>query len=127
MIRSPAYVLDLPMPDNVANSRTHWRSRSKLKKKYRAQLDELQNAGLIPPPPKTPLPRVTVRSLMRLGNAMDDDNAIARHKPILDWLKTRGYIADDRRKCLRWESFPEQIVRRTGDYRIEITITPAID
>jgi hypothetical protein len=127
VIRSPAFVIDVPMPDNVANSRTHWRTRSKLKKAYRAQLDERQNAGLIAPPPRTPLARVTVRSVMRLGNPMDDDNAIARHKPILDWLKTRGYIVDDRRKCLRWEALPEQIVRRDGDYRIELTITPVND
>jgi hypothetical protein len=117
----------LPMPDNVANARVHWRDRSRLKKKYRARLDELQAAGLIPPPPAEPYARVTVRSLMRLGNAMDDDNAIARHKPILDWLKTRGYIADDRRKCLRWETFPEQIVRRNGDYTIELTLTPVTE
>jgi hypothetical protein len=62
---------------------------------------------------------------MYLGAAMDDDNAAARHKPLLDWLKTRGYIAADRRKCLRWESFPEQIIRRNGHYHIELTITPA--
>jgi hypothetical protein len=127
MNRSPAFVIDFPMPDNLANSRTHWRTRSRLKKKYRAQLDELQNAGLIAPPPRHPLAHVTIRSVMQLGNPMDDDNAIARHKPILDWLKTRGYIVDDRRKCLRWEFFPEQIVRRDGNYRIELTITPVND
>lgn len=110
------------MPDNVANARVHWRARQRLKTRYAALLDELQSIALIPAPPISPLSKVTVRSTMYLGNAMDDDNAAARHKPLLDWLKTRGYIADDRRKCLRWESFPEQIVRRTGHYHIELTI-----
>ncbi len=61
---------------------------------------------------------------MYLGGAMDDDNAMARHKPLLDWLKTRGYIADDRKKNIVWEGLPEQIVKRDGNYRIELTITP---
>lgn len=41
-----------------------------------------------------------------------------------DWLKTRGYIVDDRRKCLTWAGFPEQVVARKHVYRLEITIHP---
>jgi hypothetical protein len=37
---------------------------------------------------------------------------------------TRGYIAGDRRKNLRWEAFPEQVVKRDGNYRLVLTLTP---
>ena len=80
---------------------------------------------MIPSPPKLPFQKVQIRSVMQLGNHMDDDNAMARHKPLLDWLKTRGYIADDRRSVLRWEGFPEQIVKRNGRYSIILTLTDA--
>lgn len=109
---------------NKASGRSHWRYVYSAKKKYQRQLDELQQAGLIALPPAEPIARVKVKSVMHLGNHMDDDNAIARHKVLIDWLKTRGYIVDDRRKNLQWESLPNQIVRRNGDYRIELTITP---
>lgn len=120
----PPIVVVVPMPDNIANSRMHWRARDRVKKEYAACLDDMQNCGLIPSPPKAPLQKATVRSVMQLGNAMDDDNAVARHKPVLDWLKTRGYIVDDRRANLRWESFPEQRVKRNGRYSITLTVTP---
>lgn len=119
-------ILTAPMPDNINSNkgRTHWRARDRLRKEYFMRLDDLQGCGLIRPPDRI-LRRVTIRSVMYLGNYMDDDNAVARHKPLLDWLKTRGYIVDDNRKYLRWEGFPEQIVRRNGEYRIELTITEA--
>ena len=118
--------LTVPMPDNIANSRMHWTRRMRIKQQYAKQLNELQSIGIIPPPPAVPLPHVTVRSVMYLGGPMDDDNAVARHKPLLDWLKRAKYIVDDRRKCLRWEKFPEQVVRRNHQYRIEITITETL-
>jgi hypothetical protein len=55
---------------------------------------------------------------------MDDGNAMNRHKWIEDWLTTRGYIVDDRKKNLEWEGFPEQIVKRDGNYSITLTLTP---
>ena len=42
----------------------------------------------------------------------------------LDWLKTRGYIVDDKRKHVRCE-VPEQIIQRGLYYRVRITLTPA--
>ncbi len=61
---------------------------------------------------------------MHLSNQMDVDNALRRHKWILDWLKTRGYVVDDSPKHLEWVSFPEQRVKRDGNYRVELTLTP---
>lgn len=122
------FQFSFPMPANVTNAasgKSHWRSKHNERKKYFARLDEMQNAGLIPPPPKFPFTYVTLSSVMHLGGAMDDDNALARHKPILDWLKTRGYIADDRKKNITWESLPQQHVKRDGNYRIELTLKAA--
>src|SRR5690242_5225455 len=119
--------LVVPMPANLANrdsGRSHWRVRHTEKRRYWAMLDERQRCGLIPPPPATAFSRVRLSSVMYLGGAMDEDNAMHRHKPVLDWLKTRGYIVDDRKRVLTWAGFPEQIVKRGQEYRIEITLTP---
>jgi hypothetical protein len=117
-----------PMPPNLTNTvgrgSNHWRAKYATRKTYIARLDELQNAGLLPPPPTLPFKKSLVSSVMHLGAAMDDDNALARHKVILDFLKTRGYIVDDRKKNLVWHSLPEQVVKRMkdGGYRIELTL-----
>jgi hypothetical protein len=120
---SAPITLTLPMPPNLGNARMHWRTKLEAKRAYFAELDWRQGAT-IPDPPGVPFSRCRIRSRMLLGGAMDDDNAMHRHKWVLDWLKTRGYIVDDRKKCLTWEAFPEQIVKRDGKYRIELTLTP---
>jgi hypothetical protein len=123
----PPIVIVAPMPENPQRhgKSNNWRARDQLRKKYFARLDELQAVGLLPAPPQTPFQKATIHSVMNLGGAMDEDNAMFRHKPLLDWLKTRGYIVDDRRSCLRWEALPEQIVKRDGRYQITLTITAA--
>ena len=79
----------------------------------------------IPPPPAEPLGRVVVTSHMVLGAAMDDDNAKARHKWLLDWLVNAGYLVSDRRRFLRWTGDPEQTVTRKQAPHIRLTLTPA--
>ncbi len=121
-------ILELPMPPLLTNSNRgrsrHWRSAHREKLAYWETLDILVMAKKIPRPPETPSARVTLRSVMYLGGAMDDDNAAARHKWAVDWLRERGYIAGDRRSNLRWEGFPEQVVKRDGHYRLVLTLTP---
>lgn len=121
-----ALKLTVPMPENIANaSQRGWRGLHARKVRYFRQLDEMQGAGLLPPPPKRAFPKATIRATMYLGAAMDDGNAMHRcEKWPCDWLKTRGYIADDRRSCLTWEGLPAQVVKRDGNYRIELTLTP---
>lgn len=118
--------ITVPMPPIMANRRTsnHWRAIYDVKRKYWAELDQCVLARLIPSAPPVPLSRIAVHSVMYLGGAMDDDNAMHRHKWIFDWLKKRKYISDDRRKNLQWEGLPEQVVRRDGNYRVELTLTP---
>lgn len=119
--------LTLPMPELQTNSKRgrsrHWRAIEREKNAYWELLDYYALARRIPPAPATPIARATLRSVMHLGAAMDEDNAVARHKWPIDWLRKRGYIAGDRRIALRWESFPEQVIKRDGNYRLVLTIT----
>ena len=122
--KSPALVITLPMPLNIGNgSHGHWRTRLNQKQAYFKALDTLQAAGKIPAPPKEPLDRATVDSVMHLARQMDVDNAMRRHKWPLDWLRTRRYIVDDSPTHLSWTSFPEQRVKRNGDYKIVLTFS----
>lgn len=127
-MKTAAVVLAFPMPGNVTNSGAgrsrHWRATHREKLAYWRQLDTLQLVGQLPPPPVEPFACVALSSVMYLGHAMDDDNAMARHKPVLDWLRRRGYVANDTKKNLRWTGLPEQRVKRGQAYRIELTITP---
>lgn len=120
------YVIRVPMPTNLANrgrgSSRNGLQLSREKKRYLAQLDTLQAAGLIPEPPLTPWPKARIASVMTLWAAMDDDNAMVRHKWPCDWLKTRGYIVDDKRKCLTWAGFPEQRIDRKEPAHMTITL-----
>ncbi|MHB1097817.1 MAG: hypothetical protein ACYC3F_16785 [Gemmatimonadaceae bacterium] len=128
----------VPMPPNVTNrtrGSTHWRRAHREKAGYWETLDTMCGPKswtvrgakgdvtyMVPSPPKQPWTFATIRSVMHLGGAMDDDNALARHKPLLDWLVKRGFLENDRKKNLAWAGFPEQVVKRDGNYRIEITL-----
>jgi hypothetical protein len=126
--------LVVPMPPNIGNgSHGHWSSRYREKNAYWRVLDLLTGKrGLIgrerffsiPRPPQQPFAKASIRSTMYLGGAMDDSNAMRRHKWVEDWLVTRGYLVDDRKKCLTWEGFPEQVIKRDGNYRIVLVLTP---
>lgn len=105
--------LTVPMPMNLANgSHGHWGQRHRDKIAYWDKLDMLVYAKRIPPAPPQPFARTSISSTMHLGAAMDDSNAMRRHKWVEDWLTTRGYIKDDRKTALRWEGFPEQVITR---------------
>lgn len=116
--------ITVPMPLNIANgSHGHWGARHGAKVAYWTALDARQNAGLIPPPPRRPFAKASLHSTMHLGAVMDDGNAMRRHKWVEDWLTTRGYIADDRKKVLKWVAFPVQVVTRNGERKIELVLT----
>jgi hypothetical protein len=118
----------LPMPENLTNrksGRGHWRTIHSEKRKYQAMLDVLQSGGIIPPPPPAPLPKARLTSVMTLGGAMDDDNALARHKVAIDWLVKRGYLASDRRTCLTWTGLPTQRISRKNAPCLELTLEAA--
>lgn len=133
-----ALVFVVPMPPRLMNRRgegSHWRTLHREKLAYWTTLDALASFGarvtgagwcgfVVPAPPAAPLDRATLASHMVLGAAMDDDNAMTRHKWVVDWLRTRGYIVDDRKRRLTWAGFPEQTVSRKETPRITLTLTP---
>lgn len=127
--------LTVPMPVNIANGRMHHMVKHRTKVAYWRELDllaQLDRSRIldrtntpcrVPEPPASPLSPVRIDSVLYLGATMDDDNALARLKWVADWLKTRKYIRDDKRPHCRF-TVPEQIVKRDGNYRVELTITP---
>jgi hypothetical protein len=125
---SAPLTLTLPMPPTLTNSgkgrSRHWRALEREKEAYWLLCLAEKQHKRIPPPPATPIHAATLRSTMYLGGHMDEDGAVSRHKWALDWLVTHKYLRTDRRTGLRWEAFPEQIVKRDGNYRLVLTITP---
>lgn len=117
--------LVLPLPPNAANSRRHWRVALKDKKAYWGVLDAMWVARMIPPPTRNLLDgpaRISVTYY--IWNPMDDDNAMARLKPLIDWLVGAGYLPGDSRKVLKWAGIPEQVIDRKRP-RVEIEISEA--
>jgi len=115
----------MPMPENLANARLHWAVKDKARKAYWRHCDLLVQGQILPPPPAVPLPKATLSVRMTLGNAMDDDNALARCKWAIDFLVKRKYIVDDSRKHLRLAGLPEQIVSRKNAPCLELTLVAA--
>jgi hypothetical protein len=94
--RSTDLVFEVPLPDNLANGRTHWRMKAKRKTAYYEAMDLCVQLNFLPAPPVAPLVKPVAEITMRTVRAMDHDNAHARLKWVLDWLQTRGYIVNDR-------------------------------
>lgn len=115
--------LELPLPVNLANARMHWRVKDRERKAYRATLDLLLAAKRLPSPPVAPLSPIVIRPALYVWSQMDDDNALARVKWAADWLKTHGYIVDDKRPHCRF-TIPEQVIDRKNQ-RLVLTLTPA--
>lgn len=111
--------LVLPLPENLANARLHWRAKLARKKAYWRKLDLIRPA--LPPAPPAPLARAEIRATLYLYNPMDDDNAMARLKWAVDWLAGL-YIAGDARKALKWVGIPEQVIDRKRP-RVELVIS----
>jgi hypothetical protein len=111
------------MPPNLTNGRMHWRTLHRKRTEFYAACDAKQLTGELPPPPTIPFLRATASVTMYLGSEMDDENCAARTKWCFDWLKTRGYILDDRRKNLYRSGFPVQRIKRDKNYRVEVSLT----
>lgn len=113
-----------PLPPNMANGRMHWRVKHKAKQEYEEQMTILWALQRIPRPPK-PLPRrVTITATLYVHNPMDDDNALARLKWLVDWLVNWEYLPGDSRKHIQWAGIPGQVVDRKNP-RVELELTAA--
>lgn len=115
--------LTVPLPPNLANARMHWRVKLKAKKAYWETLSMLANMGKIPAEIVSRPPRARIAVTLYLHSPMDDDNAMARVKWILDWFVTNGYLAGDSRKHLEWDGLPKQFIDRKHP-RCVLTLTP---
>lgn len=118
-------IFRMPLPLNLANARLHHMVKHRAKVEYWRHLDLLQAGGILPPPPKVPLAKAIMTAHFTMPNAMDDDNAMARAKHAVDWLKTRGYIVDDSRKYLKWGGIPTQRISRKNEPCLELTLEAA--
>lgn len=118
--------LTLPLPPSRGNARGHWAVHHRRKKTYWHDLDMLVVARQIPRAPAEPFPAANIAATLYLcGVTMDDDNAEARMKFALDWLVSRGYLADDNPRALHWEARVGQVrVPHRHNQRLEITLTP---
>lgn len=94
--RPVSLVFELPLPENLGNSRLHWRRKHAAKKAYWALLDTLVMAKELPRPPRVPYLKCEAEIQMRTWRRMDLDNAHSRVKWLNDFLQSRGYIADDK-------------------------------
>lgn len=116
-----------PLPPNMANSRMHWRVKLKAKKAYWESLNNRAMLGQMPLSPgvsRTGWGPMRVAATLYVHNPMDDDNAMARVKWLIDWLVTNDYLPGDSRKHIEWAGIPHQVVDRKNP-RVELELTPA--
>lgn len=119
--------LVLPLPPSLTNSgrgrSRHWRALKRERDAYWCQCDGLQACGTVPAPPAAPMERALITVSLYVWAPMDADNAMARCKWALDWMRSRGYVADDAPRNLAWTGLPAQWLDRKAQ-RLEITIEP---
>jgi hypothetical protein len=95
---SDPIVLWIPRPPDNANSRAHYGAALVVKRRYLRELDTRLAAKLLPAPPATPLSNATLQSHWFIEGRhrfLDQDNAIRRLKPVIDWLVAVDYLAGD--------------------------------
>jgi hypothetical protein len=118
----------MPLPAIATNRQhgasRHFRAIEADKKDYWRACDVWRGEGRIPPKPPLPYRRAWLRVTLYVGGAMDDDNATARPKWAVDWLVKHRYLLSDRRTCLRWVGIPDQVVSRSHEYRLVLTLSP---
>lgn len=125
----------VPLPPNIANRTVHWARRRAWKRDYWRLLETLSmltkkgqryETYVVPPPPEKPWTHVTITGHIGCFNPMDDDNAMARMKFLLDWLVRSGYLKDDSRKHVTWTGLPTQSIERQQSPFVTLDITPTV-
>jgi hypothetical protein len=93
---TPVLAFEFPLPANRGNARFgHFYAEHRSKKRYWALLDTLAMVRRLPRAPTRPFGHAAAEITLRTYRRQDEDNAHARLKDVCDWLRTRGYIADD--------------------------------
>ena len=117
----------LPLPPNRANQRVHWRVQRKGEHEWRARafVELYRHAG----PARYNRNKKqcwSVTATLYVWSTMDDDNAVARLKLVLDLLVGHGLLYNDKRPWCRLSGIPEQVIDRKSQ-RVELTLTPLPD
>lgn len=90
----------LPLPPLEVNAgHSHWGKRHRAVQDYHTELDLRCPGHHIPRPPAEPFERAHIKVVFHAKSSshfMDPDNRRARLKRPIDWLRTRGYIKNDR-------------------------------
>jgi len=115
--------LVLPLPINLGNARLHWAAKNRKKKAYWDGLNVLLALGKIEKPPEKPLETAVITFHWHVWNKMDPDNARARAKWILDWLRGHDYIVDDKAANIDYRADYQTIDRK--EPRVELDILEA--
>lgn len=95
---SDPIVLWIPRPPDNANNRGHWRIAHEAMLRLRGELDDRLAVRLLPAPPARPLVSATLESHWYIEGRhrfLDQDNAVRRLKPVIDWLVAMRYLAGD--------------------------------
>lgn len=118
-------VFTFPLPENLANSRLHWRRKDRARRAYFDRLTVLRLTGAIPKRPRSPWIRAEIGVTLYPVRQMDTDNLMARVKWPVDWLVQAGYLVDDAPKHLVWTGLPQQVSTAGKERRgtLEITLT----
>lgn len=112
-----ALVFLLPLPMDRANTYQHYMARHRERKALWRVLDQRVTLKFLPRAPLRPYVKAHATIELRTWRQMDEDNADARLKDVLDWFKSRGYIVDDSPEHLT------RALRATTAPRHEIGIT----
>jgi Holliday junction resolvase RusA-like endonuclease len=119
--------LTLPLPPNRANARGHWAVQRKARKAYclKALVAIRNQYGPLPIAGGASLSqnarRVTATLYVR--NLMDDDNATALLKWVLDTLVHAGLLVDDKQPWCTLTGIPQQVLERRKP-RVELELEP---
>lgn len=126
-----ALTLWLPMPPDNANTAAHRMVAAAAKRAFWEQLRTRAAVKLIPPPPPAPIARAELALEVHYPNRrhhLDDDNAIRRMKPAVDWLVAHDYLAGDSARHVSWGRVAHVVGAATPPLsRIRLTITPRAD
>lgn len=112
--------LTLPLPPNIANMRAHWARKNTQKRQYWDRCTLWRINENQPRPDCDPPQTADVTVTLYLHQLMDDDNAAARCKWLLDWLVGDGYLLDDKRPYCRL-TVCQQVDRKRQRACVEIT------
>lgn len=124
MSENETLLFTLPLPDRSfsPNGRSHWAVKHKKKNTLWLMADMLVRGRVLPKAPKIPWAKARITAHCIVAATNDVDNLMARLKIVVDWLVTRGYIADDKPRHLEWAGMPTQRVSRKNSPEVQITL-----